>query len=65
MLDRAAVVTSVDVEPFRVALRHSRREARLKGQEAVQAVAAYIDAVAALAEGVDQHPVAAPGVITP
>jgi hypothetical protein len=65
MLDRAAVVTSVDVEPFRVALRHSRREARLKGQEAVQAVAAYIDAVAALAEWVDQHPVAAPGVITP
>jgi hypothetical protein len=65
MLDRASLVTGVDVEPLRVALRHSRREARLKGQEAVQAVAAYIDTVAALAEWVDQHPVAAPGAITP
>jgi hypothetical protein len=57
MLDRVPAVTGVATEPFRVALRHARGEARLSGEAAVQAVAAYIDGVAALAEWVDSHPV--------
>jgi hypothetical protein len=65
MLDRAATVTGVETEPFRLALRHARGEGRLTGQAAVQAVANYIDGVAALADWVDRHPVPAPGAVAP
>jgi len=53
VLERAVQVTGLSVDGFRVALAHARGERRLAGEAAVDAAAAYLDAVAALAGWVD------------